>query len=1126
MIPSTSVTPPSNTSSYRGRSAGISSRYPIQSASSQAAHPAVPSASTSQDIVRSTTPRVHSQEIKEEMRLVSKEFAARRAAITSALSLESAENKSSIHASNPRSSVVFSNASRVSANGSHLESKRLSKINIPPVMKTNASSPHSLIPPTTAGAQQSTKSHSPPSTSTSTQSSSHSVNVNQNSDNTTIPPSPTSEIVRSTSPHARIEEVKEEIRMAAKEFAARKSAIANALTQDAVMQNSTPHTPLSRPTSVYSTLSDSSALQHDPVPPVVEKPNPPSINGTLRKKPPPPRPSSLSKPPSVLNVSAPSTPTTSSSQPTAPELANQTPQEPISNHAVAPTEPLPKDSLPTASQSDATPLSSSTRTSTSDEPTLIRRTPDRPFRLSPLLFGRRTPSSASLSSLGKLAEDEAVVIEPTTTNGAAAEGFQISLPVTEVPGEFDRKRKRKRQNVIMELVDTEAAFLNDMVILKELYYDQAAEQRVLSNRDIKKIFSNLSEIVRQASNFLELLRAATGYNGRSPPLLSPMHTGSETGASGNDSDSLPDLGMDEERTWIGEAFLNSMSQIEEVYCEYCKHHETAILRLQEVEKDPSVATFFQACKEQMAGRTTSWDLSSLLIKPVQRVLKYPLLLMQIVKLTPPTHSDYDNLNLATKEIQNVADRINEIKKRKDIVERIVGSRRKTDADIVHGINKTITRRAQQFRYTVGLQEVTVDAFYNALVEKFEYQQNQIRQLARDLQTWLRFVKEYLEVAEQYSMVLEDFYILEPGKNNSEQHAKSVERVREYRRCVTGITTGSGRDLDTAIKTIIFPTLDALLNLYKSPIQVMRKREKKLLDYDRVQAIRAKGEKVDRNLKESADAYLSIHAQLLEELPRFLALTTEYYDAVVGEIARIQSKFYKDMASRLESRLGNADMLMPLRGLEETIEFADIAREYGEKIYEVDEYLAGISVLQRRGSVSGSGISSLYEWRSSSPMVNAADWSLGGERVLRRQNTASSVATSLSDSSGFGLNGELGERNYPSLRRTSSQTSSTLAPTPTPSVLTNGAGNGDNEWERMVPGALFRCRANFPYDRTGDTELDLEVGAIMDVIHVHEDTTGAGGDKSSDESAWWYGMRVNGTRAGECGWFPAGFCSRL
>src|SRR5688572_1668156 len=32
------------------------------------------------------------------------------------------------------------------------------------------------------------------------------------------------------------------------------------------------------------------------------------------------------------------------------------------------------------------------------------------------------------------------------------------------------------------------------------------------------------------------------------------------------------------------------------------------------------------CKNQCEGRTRSWDIASLLIKPVQRVLKYPLLL--------------------------------------------------------------------------------------------------------------------------------------------------------------------------------------------------------------------------------------------------------------------------------------------------------------------------------------------------------------------------------------------------------------------------------------------------------------------------------------------------------------------
>jgi hypothetical protein len=54
---------------------------------------------------------------------------------------------------------------------------------------------------------------------------------------------------------------------------------------------------------------------------------------------------------------------------------------------------------------------------------------------------------------------------------------------------------------------------------------------------------------------------------------------------------------------------------------------------------------------------------------------------QIRTLTLPTHPDFENLERASKEIQDVADRINEIKRRKDIVEKIVGDRRRTDVSV-------------------------------------------------------------------------------------------------------------------------------------------------------------------------------------------------------------------------------------------------------------------------------------------------------------------------------------------------------------------------------------------------------------------------------------------------------------
>ena len=66
--------------------------------------------------------------------------------------------------------------------------------------------------------------------------------------------------------------------------------------------------------------------------------------------------------------------------------------------------------------------------------------------------------------------------------------------------------------------------------------------------------------------------------------------------------------------------------------------------------------------------TQAWDLQSLLIKPVQRVLKYPLLLDKLVQTTGNGHPDYKSVHRAREVVGQVAQDINEIKRRKDLGE--------------------------------------------------------------------------------------------------------------------------------------------------------------------------------------------------------------------------------------------------------------------------------------------------------------------------------------------------------------------------------------------------------------------------------------------------------------------------
>ncbi|PHZ17252.1 uncharacterized protein RHIMIDRAFT_253498 [Rhizopus microsporus ATCC 52813] len=410
----------------------------------------------------------------------------------------------------------------------------------------------------------------------------------------------------------------------------------------------------------------------------------------------------------------------------------------------------------------------------------------------------------------------------------------------------------KRKKVMTELLETERAYQKDMSLLKEIYYDQAVE--CLSRSDVRHLFSNLLDIVEFEKSFVVLLEHSY------------------------------------EQDTIGTAFRESMRTIDSIYSDYCKRHEDAVLRLQELETQAEAQAFLNKCQEQLQGKTTSWDLGSLLIKPVQRVLKYPLLLREILTLTSPTHLDHDDLASALKEIEEVAENINEIKRRKDIVEKIVGDKKKTDINVVHGINKKFTRRAQRLKQATGFAvEPTHDILFEALHTKFEEQQENIRQLARDVQGWVRHIKIMFENLHQLACNFDTFYSSWGGVR-----VKSMSNIQEFSKMASHLSVSLSRELDNDVRGFVYSRIDEFLKVFENPAQVIHKRSLKMIDYDRVRDMKSKGDIPDKALQESADAYVSINAQLVEELPKFFELTAKYFDILVGGLAHVQTKFYKLM----------------------------------------------------------------------------------------------------------------------------------------------------------------------------------------------------------------------------------------
>ncbi|KAJ1531148.1 hypothetical protein HK096_008015, partial [Nowakowskiella sp. JEL0078] len=179
----------------------------------------------------------------------------------------------------------------------------------------------------------------------------------------------------------------------------------------------------------------------------------------------------------------------------------------------------------------------------------------------------------------------------------------------------DSKRENMRILRLQELVTTEKTFHKDMLLLSDIFMNTSP----LSPTDNKSLFANLPAIIELSENLHKYFETAV-----------------DDGAS------------------VGKIFLKMMPEIESVYAEYCKHHQAAITLLAHfVSSDCSASTkaWLSNCQMQLVGRTQAWDLQSMVIKPVQRVLKYPLLIKDVLKDTEPSHFDFDNLTAAYAEIE-------------------------------------------------------------------------------------------------------------------------------------------------------------------------------------------------------------------------------------------------------------------------------------------------------------------------------------------------------------------------------------------------------------------------------------------------------------------------------------------
>eukprot|EP01094_Clydonella_sp_ATCC50884_P003310 TRINITY_DN1255_c1_g1_i1.p1 TRINITY_DN1255_c1_g1~~TRINITY_DN1255_c1_g1_i1.p1 ORF type:complete len:364 (-),score=136.76 TRINITY_DN1255_c1_g1_i1:122-1150(-) len=187
------------------------------------------------------------------------------------------------------------------------------------------------------------------------------------------------------------------------------------------------------------------------------------------------------------------------------------------------------------------------------------------------------------------------------------------------------KQMRFRKKVLEELLATEEDHVRDLNIIMSVFVEG---QHNLNPHEVLSLFGNLESILPVNRQLLEGLRAVMDK----PP--------------------------EEQRVGI---LFQEIADYLKMYAAYCAQQNKSLDTLTLLRKhNPAFAVFLQMC--QADSRCRKLDLESFLIKPMQRICRYPLLLKELWKQTPETHVDYEELRTALEKVQDVVGIVNEKKR--------------------------------------------------------------------------------------------------------------------------------------------------------------------------------------------------------------------------------------------------------------------------------------------------------------------------------------------------------------------------------------------------------------------------------------------------------------------------------
>ncbi|XP_072116015.1 intersectin-1 isoform X2 [Mobula birostris] len=199
--------------------------------------------------------------------------------------------------------------------------------------------------------------------------------------------------------------------------------------------------------------------------------------------------------------------------------------------------------------------------------------------------------------------------------------------------------ERKRQGYIHELIVTEENYVSDLQLVTEVFQKPLLESDLLTEKEVTMIFVNWKELIMCNIKLLKALRVRKKMSGERMPVK-----------------------------MIGDILTAQLPHMQP-YIRFCSCQLNGAALIQQ--KTDEIIEFKEFVKRlAMDPQCKGMPLSSFLLKPMQRVTRYPLIIKNILENTPENHPDFSHLKQALEKAEELCSQVNEGVREKENSDRL------------------------------------------------------------------------------------------------------------------------------------------------------------------------------------------------------------------------------------------------------------------------------------------------------------------------------------------------------------------------------------------------------------------------------------------------------------------------